>query len=78
MAGRLRNLSQTTSLSAERLARKTEHSRGRLFSDALREYLARHLGDNVTDAMNRACAEIGQANDPFVSGAANRVLGRSE
>jgi len=39
---------------AERLARKTKRSRSRLFSDALREYLARHTADSVTEAMDRA------------------------
>jgi len=29
-----------------------------LFSDALKEYLARHTPDSVTEAMNRACAEL--------------------
>ena len=28
---------------AERLARRTNRSRSRLFSDALKEYLARHM-----------------------------------
>src|SRR5271165_1980979 len=63
---------------AERLARRTKKSRSRLFSDALKEYLARHAPDEVTEAMNRACAEVGQTTDPFVSSAARRILERSE
>lgn len=63
---------------AERLARRTQKSRSRLFSDALREYLARHTPDEVTAAMNRACVEIGEEADPFVSSAGRRVLERSE
>jgi predicted transcriptional regulator len=63
---------------AERLARKTKRSRSRLFSDALKEYLARHTPDSVTEAMNQACFELGAAKDEFVSSAARRVLERSE
>jgi metal-responsive CopG/Arc/MetJ family transcriptional regulator len=63
---------------AERLARQTKKSRSRLFSDALREYLARHIPEEVTESMNKACAEIGELADPFVSSAARRVLERSE
>jgi metal-responsive CopG/Arc/MetJ family transcriptional regulator len=63
---------------AERLARRTKKSRSRLFADALREYLARHAPDEVSKAMNRACAEAGEANDPLVSSAARRILERSE
>jgi len=63
---------------AERLARRTKRSRSRLYGDALKEYLARHAPDEVTEAMNRACAEAGAATDPFVSAAARRVLERSE
>ena len=62
---------------AERLAQQTKKSRSRLFSDALREYLAHHAPDDVTEAMNRACAEVGDAHDPFVSAAARRILERS-
>ena len=63
---------------AERLARRTKKSRSRLYGDALREYLARHAPDEVTEAMNRACAEVGESKDPFVSAAALSTLGRSE
>jgi metal-responsive CopG/Arc/MetJ family transcriptional regulator len=63
---------------AERLARRTKRSRSRLFSDALREYLARHSPDQVTEAMNKACDEIGEMQDPFVSAAAGRILEQSE
>jgi len=67
---------------AERLARRTKKSRSRLFSEALREFLARHAPDEVTEAMNRACAEAtaegGEGKDPFVSSAARRTLERSE
>jgi metal-responsive CopG/Arc/MetJ family transcriptional regulator len=63
---------------AERLARRTKKSRSQLFADALREYVARHAPDDVTDAMNRVCAELGETRDPFVSAAARRILERSE
>jgi metal-responsive CopG/Arc/MetJ family transcriptional regulator len=63
---------------AERLARRTNRSRSRLFSDALKEYLARHTPDKVTEAMNRALAQIGQEEDSFVSSATRVVLERSE
>lgn len=63
---------------AERLARRTKRSRSRVFSEALKEYLARHSPEEVTDTMNKACAEIGELEDPFVSSAARRILERSE
>jgi metal-responsive CopG/Arc/MetJ family transcriptional regulator len=63
---------------AERLARRTKKSRSQLFSDALKEYVARHAADEVTEALNRVCAELGNAKDPFVSTGARRVLERSE
>jgi metal-responsive CopG/Arc/MetJ family transcriptional regulator len=52
---------------AERLARRTNRSRSRLFSDALKEYLARHTPDKVTEAMNTTPAQIGEEQDSFVS-----------
>ena len=62
---------------AERLARRTKKSRSRLFSDALKEYVARHAPEEVTDAMDRVCAELGDPADKFVSEAARRALERS-
>ena len=35
---------------AERLARRNKKSRSQWFSDALKEYLARHTWEEVTDA----------------------------
>lgn len=63
---------------AERLARRTKKSRSRIFSDALKEYLARHSPEEITEAMNKAVAAIGDQKDSFVSAAARRVLERSE
>lgn len=63
---------------ADRLAKRTKRTRSRLFSDALKEYLARHSPDEITEAMNRACAEAGDSPDPFVSAASRRALKRSE
>jgi predicted transcriptional regulator len=63
---------------AERLARRTKKSRSRLYGDALKEYLARQAPDEVTEAMNRACAEAGESHDPFVTSVAHRILERSE
>lgn len=63
---------------AARLARRMKKSRSRLFSDALREYVARHSADEVTEAMNKACIEVGNSKDSFVSAAARHTLERSE
>jgi metal-responsive CopG/Arc/MetJ family transcriptional regulator len=63
---------------AERLAKRTRKSRSQLYSDAVREYLARHAPDAVTEAMDRACAEAGAGADPFISSASSRILERSE
>ena len=63
---------------AERLARKTHRSRSRLFSDALREYLARHTPDQVTELMDQALENIGEGQDAFVSAAARRTLERTQ
>ncbi len=63
---------------AERLARRTRKSRSQLFSEALKEYVARHAPEDVTEAMDRVCSELGHQADPFVSSAARRVLERNE
>ena len=63
---------------AERLARRTRRSRSRLFTDALREYLARHAPDKVTESMDQAIMEVGEEKDEFVSSVARRRLERTE
>lgn len=63
---------------AERLARRSKRSRSRIYTEALREYLARHSPEEVTEAVNRACSAIGEIRDPFVTAAASRVLARTE
>jgi metal-responsive CopG/Arc/MetJ family transcriptional regulator len=63
---------------AERLTRRTRKLRSRLYGEALKEYLARHAPDEVTEAMNRACVEVGETTDPFVSSATRRIPERSE
>jgi metal-responsive CopG/Arc/MetJ family transcriptional regulator len=63
---------------AERLARRTRKSRSQLFSDAVREYVARHAPEHVTDTMNRVCDEVQSPKDEFVASAARRILERNE
>jgi len=63
---------------AEREARRTQKSRSHVFSSALREYLARHAPDEVTEAMDRVCARVGDQRDSFVTAAARRTLEHSE
>ena len=63
---------------AERLARRTRKSRSHVFSSALREYVARHSPDDVTEAMDRVCEDVGGQGDLFVTRAARQTLGRSE
>jgi metal-responsive CopG/Arc/MetJ family transcriptional regulator len=62
----------------ERLARRAGRSRSEVFSAALVEYVARHAPDEVTDAMDRVCAELGDQQNTFVSAAGRRVLENTE
>jgi Arc/MetJ-type ribon-helix-helix transcriptional regulator len=62
----------------ERLARRGKRSRSEVFSAALREYVARHSPDEVTEAINRVCDEVGDQADAFVSAATRRILEKTE
>jgi metal-responsive CopG/Arc/MetJ family transcriptional regulator len=62
----------------ERLARRAGRSRSEVFSAALTEYVARHAPDEVTDAMDRVIADIGDQQDVFVSAAGRQVLENTE
>jgi succinate dehydrogenase/fumarate reductase flavoprotein subunit len=60
---------------AERHAKRTRKSRSQLYAEALAEYLARHAPDEVTERMNQVLDELGEPGlDPFLAGAARRVL----
>ncbi|MGA7696597.1 MAG: ribbon-helix-helix protein, CopG family [Candidatus Sulfotelmatobacter sp.] len=63
---------------AERLARRTRKSRSRLFSDALREYVARRSPDKVTESMDHALSVVGEQTDPFITFASRRRLEQAE
>jgi metal-responsive CopG/Arc/MetJ family transcriptional regulator len=63
---------------AERLARRMKRSRSEVYSRALAEYVARHVPDRVTEAMDRALAKISEPVDAFVRTASRRILKRSE
>jgi predicted transcriptional regulator len=51
----------------ERLARGARKSRSEVYSAALREYVARHAPDEVTDALDRVVADVGDSDDGFRS-----------
>jgi antitoxin MazE6 len=64
---------------AEQLALKARKSRSQIYCEALREYVARHSPDDVTDALNRAMEQIGQTEDSrFVTLASARALAQVE
>ena len=64
---------------AERHARRLRKSRSQLYAEALAEYLARHVPDEVTEAMNRVVEQLGaQPADQFVAASARRVLERTD
>lgn len=63
---------------AERLARRSRRSRSEVYAAALREYIARHAPEEITDAINRTVDEIGRERDDFVAGASRRILEKTE
>jgi metal-responsive CopG/Arc/MetJ family transcriptional regulator len=62
----------------ERLARRAGRSRSEVYSAALAEYVARHAPDEVTDAIDRVIADIGDHQDAFVRAVGHHVLGNIE
>jgi predicted transcriptional regulator len=64
--------------SAERLARRERRSRSEVYSAALREYVARHAPDEITDALDKVLADTGASVDPFVAAAGVRAVDRAD
>lgn len=61
---------------AERLARRMKKSRSQLSGNALADYVAHHSPDQITEAMNQVCDQIGVDADEFASAASRRTLQR--
>ena len=57
---------------------RAKRSRSELYALALREYVARHAPDRITEAMDRALDEVDEPEDKFASRAARRTLERTE
>ena len=62
---------------ADRLARTTGLSRSEVYSRALREYVARHAPDQITDALNDVVGRVGD-DRTFARAASRRTLERIE
>ena len=63
---------------AERLTRRLKTSRSRLYTEAIREYLARHDPDEVTETLNRVYEREESRLDPAVAAATRELLARVE
>ena len=63
---------------AEALTRRLQKSRSQLYTEAVREYIARHDSDATTEAMNRICDSIDQPIDEALSAAGIRLLQQVE
>ena len=48
---------------AEQLARELKKSRSRLYGDAVREYVARHSAESITESLDRVCDEVDCRSD---------------
>lgn len=59
---------------AERLAQRERRSRSDVYSAALREYVARHSPDEVTETLDSVLADVGIKVDPIVAAAGTRIL----
>lgn len=64
---------------ADRLAAELGHSRSQLYSRALREYIACHSPDRVTEALNAVYAEPEDESElEFLEMTSRETFGRSE
>lgn len=65
---------------ADRLARRAGRSRSDVYSAALREYVARHDPEQVTEALDAAVSDLGDdaTSDELVREASRRTLATAE
>jgi metal-responsive CopG/Arc/MetJ family transcriptional regulator len=63
---------------ADRLAIAAGRSRSDVYTAALREYVARHAPEEVTEALDIVVHAVGDESDPFVLEAGRRTLLRTE
>lgn len=63
---------------AERLAKRARKSRSQVYSDALREYVARHTPDEIIESMNRVIDNVMPEPDLFVTESARRIFQQTE
>jgi metal-responsive CopG/Arc/MetJ family transcriptional regulator len=63
---------------AERYARRAKKSRSEVYSAAVREYVARHSPEEITESWNTVLDEVGRESDPFVNEATRLLLEKVE
>jgi hypothetical protein len=63
---------------AERIARRLKKPRSRIYSEAIREYVARHDPDLVAGKLNEVLGSLDTRDDEFVSAAARKILERTD
>ena len=59
---------------AEEFAHQVKKSRSQLYAVAIKEYLARHTSDNITEAINGVCDLLGTQDSLFTTTAAQKIL----
>jgi predicted transcriptional regulator len=62
----------------ERLARRLRTTRSRLYANALADYVAQHDEDNITAAMNKTLAQVGEEEQIYSKKAARQILRQVE
>ena len=63
---------------ANAFAERTHQSPNEVVANAVRYYLAINDAGQVTEALNKAVAEVGQVDLTFLNAAAQRILERSD
>jgi metal-responsive CopG/Arc/MetJ family transcriptional regulator len=63
---------------SERLAKDQGGPRSALYARALREYVARHSPDRITDALNAVVDALAEKHDGFLARAAARTAQQTE
>ena len=61
-----------------RLARSAGRSRSDVYTAALREYVARHGPEEVTEVLDLVVGTLDEGTDPFVLEVGHQILRRTE